>query len=416
MLEAVPNDLKNRGIRLKDVEDVEARHLIKKLETSIKYEQTSRSLVDTLIMSDLDASEFFEILRSDWTRSGTRLSALTRSEIHDKIEMDSFQLERAGFVGIKDKIWCQGCGGVAIATPAFCTMTLMHVWMNPVCPMLLGNRDPTRMLRGRETGVVLDLDLVQVRDNLAKLWDSDYVMYRESMKTESARKNTFPDSGSNYTVDEFVKAGWYSQRHPTGELIQCYCCGAEWTHWRGDDCPILTHLKLSPGCPHLHAVIQPEMIIQLLAGHKENIEKPLMQENCAYNYFRKMIFPPAVVTSERYRWNRQSTVAQCTSDKIKEKLITEWILFLRTKQGPPLEPQNKRRRTGWTTLKLTRNYQWQTRRVDIDTRVNNTRWTPVINPTYTPNWKHEDEYLDEWGLNYIHNRAAPLTNDYILTE
>ena len=415
-MEVVPVDLRDRGVRLMDLEDAEAKRTMEKLWTTIKYEQTSRSLIDTLIMSDIDADEFFEILRSDWTRSGTRLSSLIRLETHDELDLESFQLERAGFVGIKDKIWCQGCGGVAIASPRFGTLTLMHVWMNPRCPMLLGNRAPTRMLRGRETGMVLNVDLEEVRDNLKELWDSDYVMYRSDMKTQEARRDTFAESGNGYSIDEFAKAGWYMQDHPTGEQPRCYCCGVEWTYWREDDCPILTHLKLSPGCPHLHAIMPEETVIQLLAGHKEHVVKVPTQGSVAQDYFRKIVFPPAVVTMERYKWNRKSTVAQCASDKVKEKLIIEWILFQRTRQGPPSQTQKKRRRTGWTVATIIQSYQWQTRRIDIDTRVIGSMWTPVADYPYTPNWKREDEYLSEWGLNHIINRAAPLTHDYILTE
>ena len=103
-MEVVPVDLRERGVRLMDLEDTEAKRTMEKLWTTIKYEQTSRSLIDTLIMSDIDADEFFEILRSDWTRSGTRLSSLIRLETHDELDLESFQLERAGFVGDRKSV------------------------------------------------------------------------------------------------------------------------------------------------------------------------------------------------------------------------------------------------------------------------------------------------------------------------
>jgi len=420
VLEAIPEELKDRGSKLREEpEDAETKQMLQRMIKNIVYEQTSKSLIDTLIMADLNTTEFFDILRSSWVKGGDRLLTLLDTNLHHHFRREAWKLERAGFVGIQEKLWCQGCGGVVTDIPEFCTLTLVHTWMNPLCPALLGIRDPQRCVRGTEVAVQPKMDQPQVKERVRALIESDFHMYERRMISEAARAASwgrYPNGNPVEKQNRMVTAGWYAQEHPSGKKARCFCCGIEKVSWRPDDCPLLTHLKESPGCPYLHAITEEEDIISLLSGHKEEIKRYPQKKTNAFDYFKKIIFPPQVVNHERISWNQRSTQLQKKSDAVKEKLISEWIIYQRIHDNPPTEPEAKRRRQAISREKLMRNYQWATRRVDINTKVQGIGLRGQESFQYTPNWERDEKFLQGWGLIFPYNRSVTLKNDHLILE
>jgi len=322
-VEGIPEELKERGNKLREEpEDAGTQQLLQRMIKKLKYEQTSKSLMNTLIMTDLTTTEFFDILRSSWVNGGARLLTLLDTNWQHNFRHATWRLERAGFVGIQEKLWCQGCGGVVMEMPDFCTLTLIHAWMNPLCPALIGLRDPQRSVRGTEVAVQPELNRPLVKEKLRDLFESDFHMYNERMISATARAESwgsYPNGNPVEDRNRIVVAGWYAQAHPSGKKARCFCCGIEKKVWRIDDCPLLAHLKESPGCPYLHAIMEEEEIIGLLSGHRESISKNPRRDISAYEYFKKIIFSPQAVNHERIRWNERSTRLQKQSDETKEK-------------------------------------------------------------------------------------------------
>jgi len=386
---------------------------------NLKFEQTSKSLMNTLIMADLTTTEFFNILRSNWVNGGARLMTLLDTNWQLDFRHATWRLERAGFVGIQEKLWCQGCGGIIMDMPEFCTLTLMHTWMNPLCPALIGLRDPQRSVRGREVMSQPELGRPLVKEKLRDLFESDFHMYEDSMVRPEARAESWGNYRDGSPIEErnrMVVAGWYAQEHPSGEKARCFCCGVEKKTWRTDDCPLLAHLKESPGCPYLHAIMEEEEIIGILSGHKESINKNPRRDINAYDYFKKIIFSPKTVNYERIRWDERSTKLQKQSDANKEKLISEWIINQRIHNAPPTEPEPKKSRPVMTRKIMMTNYQWATRRVDINTRVQELEVSSQDEFQYTPNWVREEEFLQEGGRFSPYSRDITLENAHLILE
>ena len=303
--------------------------------------------------------------------------------------------------------------------PEFCTLTLIHTWMNPLCPALIGLRDPQRSVRGTEAMLQPELNRPLIKEKLRDLFESDFHMYNESMISATARAEswgTYPNGGPIEEKNRMVVAGWYAQEHPSGKKARCFCCGVEKKTWRTDDCPLLAHLKESPGCPYLHAIMEEEEIIGLLPGHRESINKNPRRDINAYEYFKKIIFSPRAVNHERIRWDERSTKLQKQSDKNKEKLISEWIMYQRKNNAPPTEPEPKRSRPVMTRRTIMTNYQWVTRRVDINSRVQGLEADSQDEFQYTPNWARDEKFLQGWGLLFPYNRDVTLKNAHLILE
>jgi len=419
-VEGIPEELKDRGTKLREEpEDAETQQLLQRMIKKLKYEQTSKSLMNTLIMTDLTTTEFFDILRSSWVDGGARLLTLLDTNWRHDFRHATWRLERAGFVGIQEKLWCQGCGGVVMEMPDFCTLTLIHTWMNPLCPALIGLRDPQRSVRGTEVAVQPELNRPLVKEKLRDLFESDFHMYNERMISAAARAESwgsYPNGNPVEDRNRMVVAGWYAQEHPSGKKARCFCCGIEKKAWRIDDCPLLAHLKESPGCPYLHAIMEEEEIIGLLSGHRESINKNPRRDINACEYFKKIIFSPQAVNHERISWNQRSTRLQKQSDEIKEKLISEWIMYQRIHDAPPTEPEAKRRRQVMTRRTLMTNYQWATRRMDINSRVQGLGTDSQEIFQYTPNWARDEDFLQGWGLLFPYNRDVTLKNAHLILE
>jgi len=169
---------------------------------NLKLEQTSKSLMNTLIMTDLTTTEFFDILRSNWVNGGARLMTLLDTNWQHDFRHATWRLERAGFVGIQEKLWCQGCGGVIMDMPEFCTLTLIHTWMNPLCPALIGLRDPQRSVRGTEVMRQPELSRPLIKENLRDLFESDFHMYEESMINPNARAESWGNYFDGSPIEE----------------------------------------------------------------------------------------------------------------------------------------------------------------------------------------------------------------------
>jgi len=419
-IESVPEDLKARGTKLREEpEDIETRQMLQRMIKNVMYEQTSKSLVDTLIMSDLEVTEFFDVLRSSWVNGGERMLTLLDTNMYHNFRRETWKFERAEFVGIREKLWCRGCGGVVTVIPEFCSLTLVHTWMNPICPALIGIRDPQRCVRGTEVARQPDISRPTIKAKIEELVASDFPIHARDMISETDRAASWGRYPSGQPVEKqnrMVTAGWYAQKHPTGKKARCFCCGVERVSWRPDDCPLLAHLKESPGCPYLHAIMDEEEIISLLAGHKDEIKKHPWKGFSAYDYFKKIIFPPQVVNHERISWNQRSTQLQKKSDTVKEKLIAEWIIYQRIDNSPPTESRAKRSRLALTREELMRNYQWSTRRVDINTKVQGLGLRGHESFQYTPNWQRDEKFLKGWGLLFPYNRSVTLTSDHLVLE
>ena len=420
MVEGIPEDLKERGQKLREEpEDAETRQLLKRMLDNLKLEQTSKSLMNTLIMADMTAAEFFDMLRSNLAKGGDRLMTLLDTNWQHDFRHATWRLERAGFIGIQEKLWCQGCGGVVIEIPDFCSLTLIHTWMNPLCPALIGLRDPQRSIRGTEVAKQPELHRPLIKANLRELYESDFHLYAADMMELQARARSWGSYYDESPIEEqnrMVVAGWYGQEHPSGMKARCFCCGVEKKMWRADDCPLLAHLKESPGCPYLHAIMEQEEIISLLSGHRESIDRNPRRDITAYDYFKKIIFSPKIVNHERIKWDEQSTKLQKQSDDNKERLISEWIMYQRIHEAPPAEPEQKRRREVMTRKTLTNNYQWATRRIDINTRVQGLGVDDQERFQYTPNWEREESFLRERGLSLPYNRDDVLENTHLILE
>ena len=419
-VEGIPEDLKERGQKLREEpEDAETRQLLKKMIDNLKLEQTSKSLMNTLIMADMTAAEFFDMLRSNLAKGGDRLMTLLDTNWQHDFRHATWRLERAGFIGVQEKLWCQGCGGVVIEMPDFCSLTLIHTWMNPLCPALIGLRDPQRSIRGTEVAKQPELHRPLIKANLRELYESDFHLYAADMMELQARTRSWGSYYDESPIEEqnrMVVAGWYGQEHPSGMKARCFCCGVEKKMWRADDCPLLAHLKESPGCPYLHAIMEQEEIISLLSGHRESIDRNPRRDITAYDYFKKIIFSPRIVNHERIKWDEQSTKLQKQSDDNKERLISEWIMYQRTHEAPPTEPEQKRRREVMTRKTLTNNYQWATRRIDINTRVQGLGVDDQERFQYTPNWEREESFLRERGLSLPYNRDDVLENTHLILD
>ena len=419
-VEGIPEDLKERGQKLREEpEDAETRQLLKKMIDNLKLEQTSKSLMNTLIMADMTAAEFFDMLRSNLSKGGDRLMTLLDTNWQHDFRHATWRLERAGFIGVQEKLWCQGCGGVVIEMPDFCSLTLIHTWMNPLCPALIGLRDPQRSIRGTEVAKQPELHRPLIKANLRELYESDFHLYAADMMELQARARSWGNYYDESPIEEqnrMVVAGWYGQEHPSGMKARCFCCGVEKKMWRADDCPLLAHLKESPGCPYLHAIMEQEEIISLLSGHRESIDRNPRRDITAYDYFKKIIFSPRIVNHERIKWDEQSTKLQKQSDDNKERLISEWIMYQRTHEAPPTEPEQKRRREVMTRKTLTNNYQWATRRIDINTRVQGLGVDDQERFQYTPNWEREESFLRERGLSLPYNRDDVLENTHLILD
>ena len=419
-VEGIPEELKERGQKLREEpEDAETRQLLQRMIDNLKLEQTSKSLMNTLIMTDLTTTEFFDILRSNLVKGGARLMTLLDTNWQHDFRHATWRLERAGFIGIQEKLWCQGCGGVVMNMPEFCTLTLIHTWMNPLCPALIGLRDPQRSVRGTEVMKQPELNRPLIKDNLKELFESDFHMYEESMINPQARAESWGNYFDGSPIEEknrMVVAGWYGQEHPSGKKARCFCCGVEKKTWRMDDCPLLAHLKESPRCPYLHAIMEQEEIIGLLSGHRESISKDPRRDINAYDYFKKVIFSPKAVNHERIKWDERSTNLQRQSDNNKEKLISEWIMHQRIHDAPPTEPEPKRGRMVMTRKTLMNNYQWATRRIDINTRVQGLDVSSQEEFQYTPNWARDEKFLQGWGLLFPYNRDVTLKNAHLILE
>jgi len=416
----VPEDILARGMRFRqEPEDQEAQEMLKKLIEGLKYEQTSKSLIDTLIMTDVELTKFFDILRGNWGDGDVRILTLLETKMHHHFNKEAWELEREGFVGIQEKLWCRGCGGVVTEIPEFASLTLIHTWLNPVCPAFLGQRDSLGSIRGNELTEGIEINHPVVQEGLQKLMDSNYPMYNRQMNTVEAQVESWgrnPDSTPVTIVPNTAEAGWFAESHPTGTRVRCFCCGVEKRWWRPDDCSIMTHLLACPGCPYLHVILDEETIKEVFAGHKKEVTVYPQENTAALSYFQKMVFPPQAVNYERLGWNNKSTKLQRESDATKNQLIAEWTAYQRTHSYAPDDARNKRRRLQLGRRQLMRNYQWQTRRVDINTKVQAFQAGRVILFPYTPNWKREEKFRRGWGTGFPYNRSAPLKYDHLIIE
>jgi len=98
------------------------------------------------------------------------------------------------------------------------------------------------------------------------------------------------------------------------------------------------------------------------------------------------------------------------------KLIAEWIIDQRLKGYVELTTP-KKRKTSVSRKQLMRQYQWQTRLVDINTRARMPQKGIADKCVYTPNWKRKERNARRWGTNMPFNRGAALTvGDWLIMQ
>jgi len=417
----LPAEVQEKSAKIaSDYEDDECKQLIFRLITNLQYEQTGKAIMDSIVMSDLAPSKFFELVTSVWDDEDKTLSLFRTKQIIGLARPIS-ELRQDGFVGIQDKLVCMGCGGVALDIPEHCTMANVHAWLNPSCPAFLGLEPDT--ITGMELIEWPDLDHPAVKDRLDKLKASTFHMYsKENWNKESRREtwekyeNALVNAVTSREKDELAEAGWYVELHLTSCMLRCFCCGIEIRHMKKDQCPMVMHLLASPACPYMHAIIDEEEIRAIFAGHKQEVCRNHAGSPAADQFFQKIWFQPHIVSHEREEWNKQSTYLQKQSDKEKMQLIAEWLIEQRTRKNSD-PPQPKRQKMNTKRKHLMRHYQWQTRNVDINTRAFQLPKGIANRYIYTPNWKRKERHQRKWGAGANYNRNAGLVEgDWMIMQ
>jgi len=414
----IPEDLMDKSAKFYSRHDnEECKELLQRLVENVRNEQTGRAIIDTIIMAELSPSRFFDVLRAHWNDDDKRTLTLHSTKMMASFPVEAWELHEEGFAGLDEKLVCTGCGGVVLEIPKFCTMTMVHAWLNPCCPAFLGEEPDS--IRGMELTEWPECNHPVVKERLEKLNKSTYIHYDGRYVDTEKRTETWFDNEDlipRGEPEKFVEAGWYVEKHPAGLSIQCFCCGIEKRVWRKDECPMMAHLLESPCCPYMHAVMDEDDIKAVFAGHGGEVKLHHLDSVAAHSYFQEIWFTPFMVSCERIKWNQKSTHLQKETDSIKSRLLAEWLIDQRIKAYDyTMTP--KKRKVEMDRKMLMRNYNWQTSRVDVTTRAVTPPCGRFLPFHYMPNWKREDRYVRQWGLGVPGNRGALLTQgDWLILE
>ena len=417
----LPAEVQEQSAKMaNEYEDPKCKQLIFRLVNNLQYEQTGKAIMDSIIMADLAPSKFFELVVSKWDDEDKTLS-LFRTKQLTGLTRQIGELRQNGFVGIQDKFVCMGCGGVATEIPEEFTLANVHGWLNPSCPAFLG-MEPDQ-ITGMELISWPDLKDPAVKLKLKNLQTSTFHMYDVEYSSKDKRRETwdqYEESLLNMVTgkekDELAEAGWYVSLHLATCMVRCFCCGVEARHMKKDQCPMLTHLLVSPACPYMHAIMEEDDIRAIFAGHKEEVCRQHESSPATNQFFRKIWFQPHIVSYEREDWDKRSTYMQKQSDKEKMRLVAEWLIKQRTGGIDESSPA-KKRKIAVSRQTLMSRYQWATRTVDINTRAAKISQGVNNHFTYTPNWKRKERCQRKWGTGTNCNRNAGLVEgDWLILQ
>jgi len=416
----VPAEVQEKSAKIASYyENEDCKKLLFRLINNLQYEQTGRAIMDSIIMTDFSARKFFDLVTSAWDDEDKPLSLYKTKQITD-ISRPVHELQQNGFVGLQDKLMCMGCGGIVLEIPDHCTMANVHAWLNPVCPAFLEEPDVTQ---GMELVEWPELDHPVVKERLRKLEESSFHMYsKDHWKIEKRRKtwednqDVMPSATTDNEKEELTEAGWYVEPHETIRTVRCFCCGIEVRHMKKDECPMMTHLLASPACPYMHAILDEEDVKAIFAGHTQEVCVNHSGSPAVEQYFQKIWFQPHIVSYERLNWNQRSTYLQKETDKEKMQLVAEWLIEQRLRgYNEPVPP--KKQKMTVTRKHLMRQYLWQTRMTDINTRASMSQEKIAKRYIYTPNWKRKERHQRRWGAGTTFNRGAPLIEgDWLIMQ
>ena len=417
----LPAEVQEKSAKVgSDYEDPECKQLIFRLIENLRYEQTGKAIMDSIIMSDMAPNKFFELVLSNWDDEDKTLS-LFRTKQLTGLTRQIGELRQNGFVGIQDKFVCMGCGGVALKIPEEFTMANVHGWLNPSCPAFLGMEPDT--ITGMELTGWPDLKDPAVKLRLKNLQTSTFHMYDKDYWSKESRRETwdkYEESLLNTVTgrekDELAEAGWYVSLHTTICMVRCFCCGVEARHMKKDQCPMLTHLLVSPACPYMHAIMEEEEIRAIFAGHKQEVCREPEGSPATHQFFQKIWFQPRTVSHEREDWDKRSTYLQKQSDKEKMRLIAEWLITQRIGGSEESAPA-KKRKIAISRKTLMSRYQWHTRTTDINTRAIKTPQDMNNRYIYTPNWERKEKHKRKRGAGVNYNRNAGMVEgDWLILQ
>ena len=417
----VPEEVQEKSAKMASYyENEDCKKLLCRLINNLQYEQTGKAIMDSIIMTDLSARKFFDLVMSGWDDEDKTLSLCKKKQITD-ISRSVSELQQNGFVGLQDKLMCMGCGGIVLDIPEYCTMANVHAWLNPVCPAFLGEEPD--VTQGMELVEWPELDHPVVKERLHKLEESSFHLYSKEHWEKEKRKETWeahqdviPSIVTDKEKEELAEAGWYVEPHVTTRTVRCFCCGIEVRHMRKDECPMMVHILASPACPYMHAILDEEDIRAIFAGHGQEVCLNHSGSPAVKEYFQKIWFQPSIVSYERLEWNKRSTYLQKETDKEKMRLVAEWLIEQRLRGYVEPVPPKKQKMTV-TRKHLMRQYLWQTRLIDITTRANTPRMGVADRYIYTPNWKRNERHQRRWGAGTTFNRGAPLIEgDWLIMQ
>jgi len=271
-------------------EDEACQRLLMRLINNLQYEQTGKAIMDSIVMTDFSAKQFFEYVDSDWDLED-KLLTIHKTKMITDVTKTTTQLEENGFVGLNEKFMCMGCGGIVLEIPDFCTMATVHAWLNPVCPAFLGEEPD--ITKGMEIIEWPEIKHPVVQKRLEKLQESSFICYNKKYSQKEERTKTWEENQDlipSLKAEQLAEAGWYVEPHISGPTVRCFCCGIEMRNWGRDDCPMMVHVVASPVCPYMHAIMDEEDIKAIFTGHAQEVRLNNTTVPAVNQYFQKIWF------------------------------------------------------------------------------------------------------------------------------
>jgi len=152
------------------------------------------AIVITILMMDITAEQFFDILQQNWCTWSGRAQTLSANHLCRMEEYKSGGFEADGIAALPDnKLLCTECGGVTLDLPRWGTLTLIHSLMNPTCKAILGDREFDEKCVEKLLPFPPRLEEKLVKTKIQRLMNSDFVLYNREFKDEEERIRSFDD-------------------------------------------------------------------------------------------------------------------------------------------------------------------------------------------------------------------------------